>query len=101
MASASKKGRFACCAGRRQCVPPSCILYEIWQVSLKSSVVKEKIKEKKEKKKLKKVLTNSRRYSILIIVLRNTVIKSATVAQLVEHDLAKVGVAGSNPHCRF
>ena len=28
-------------------------------------------------------------------------IKQATVAQLVEYDLAKVGVAGSNPVCRF
>ncbi len=46
-----KKGRFACCAGRRQCVPPSCILYEIWQVCLKSSVVKEKKEKRKEKVK--------------------------------------------------
>ena len=27
-------------------------------------------------------------------------IRNATVAQLVEYDLAKVGVAGSNPVCR-
>lgn len=49
----------------------------------------------------RKVLTNSRVYSILIIVLRNKNTTYATVAQLVEYDLAKVGVAGSNPVCRF
>ena len=47
------------------------------------------------------MLTNSRVYSILIIVLRNKNTTYATVAQLVEYDLAKVGVAGSNPVCRF
>ena len=47
------------------------------------------------------MLTNTGSYSIVIIVLRNTNTKYATVAQLVEYDLAKVGVAGSNPVCRF
>ena len=46
------------------------------------------------------MLTNTGSYSIVIIVLRNTNTKYATVAQLVEYDLAKVGVAGSNPVCR-
>ena len=31
---------------------------------------------------------------------RNGILKYARVAQLVEHDLAKVGVAGSNPVSR-
>lgn len=48
----------------------------------------------------KKVLTIRRVYSILVIVLRNKNTTYATVAQLVEYDLAKVGVAGSNPVCR-
>ena len=38
--------------------------------------------------------------SIVCIVLVNGTEKNATVAQLVEYDLAKVGVAGSNPVCR-
>ena len=48
----------------------------------------------------KKVLTIRRVYSILVIVLRNKNTTYATVAQLVEYDLAKVGVAGSSPVCR-
>ena len=48
----------------------------------------------------KKVLTIRRVYSILVIVLRNKNTTYATVAQLVEYDLAKVGVAGSNPVVR-
>ena len=50
----------------------------------------------------KKVLTFENTCSIVSIVPvrkhRNTT--NATVAQLVEYDLAKVGVAGSNPVCR-
>ncbi len=34
-------------------------------------------------------------------ILINIFIIYATVAQLVEYDLAKVGVAGSSPVCRF
>ena len=47
----------------------------------------------------KKVLTIPFLCSIVIIVLRNNN-RFATVAQLVEYNLAKVGVAGSNPVCR-
>ncbi len=50
---------------------------------------------------LKKLLTFKRHYSIVYIVPRGTQKKiDATVAQLVEYDLAKVGVAGSSPVCR-
>ena len=45
-------------------------------------------------------MTNKIVYSILINVLRNNDTRYATVAQLVEYDLAKVGVAGSSPVCR-
>ena len=50
-------------------------------------------------KKLKKVLTYRQHCSIVFIVPVNGT-DDATVAQLVEYDLAKVGVAGSNPVCR-
>ena len=33
-------------------------------------------------------------------ITQNNNLRYATVAQLVEYDLAKVGVAGSNPVCR-
>ena len=51
-------------------------------------------------KKIKKVLTFLfvREYSMYRSGQRNG--ENATVAQLVEYDLAKVGVAGSNPVCR-
>ncbi len=48
-------------------------------------------------KKYKKLLTSPCDCNKIVNVLRNT---HATVAQLVEHNLAKVGVAGSNPVCR-
>ena len=51
------------------------------------------------KRSLKKGYIEGIKYSIVFIVpVRNT--GNATVAQLVEYDLAKVGVAGSNPVCR-
>ena len=59
--------------------------------------------EKSCRKKLKKLLTFLRGCSIVFIVpvrTTNGTPKNATVAQLVEYDLAKVGVAGSNPVCR-
>ena len=54
------------------------------------------------KKVVKKLLTFCGPYSIVSIVPVNGTQKhrNATVAQLVEYDLAKVGVAGSNPVCR-
>ena len=48
---------------------------------------------------LKKVLTTCDSYCILLPVL-NKAVRYARVAQLVEHDLAKVGVAGSSPVSR-
>ncbi len=51
------------------------------------------------KKVVKKLLTFCGPYSIVSIVPVSGT-RNATVAQLVEYDLAKVGVAGSNPVCR-
>ena len=46
---------------------------------------------------MKKLLTIRTAYSIVIIVPVREHTRYAIVAQLVEYDLAKVGVAGSNP----
>ena len=51
-------------------------------------------------KNSKNMLTFRLRYSIVLIVPVSVTQQNATVAQLVEYDLAKVGVAGSNPVCR-
>ena len=55
---------------------------------------------KKIKSFLKKLLTFLNGCSIVHIVPSNGTQQNATVAQLVEYDLAKVGVAGSSPVCR-
>ena len=48
--------------------------------------------------KYKKCFTGKKIYAIILLVGENIIY--ARVAQLVEHDLAKVGVAGSSPVSR-
>ena len=60
------------------------------------------IKKRYHKIKTKKLLPNHERYDKILFVdgQLNSSSKYARVAQLVEHDLAKVGAAGSSPVSR-
>ena len=69
----------------------------ILQISGNDKNVREKTEFEKNSKNM---LTFRLRYSIVLIVPVSGTQQNATVAQLVEYDLAKVGVAGSNPVCR-